>query len=296
MRQILLAVGVFAAISSAADDTQAQQVTVTTPLIGVNDSYYEHINLGWGMHRRGPGGSWFLNYGGPMAAIPPYGGYVPGNDFRFGMGTSGFGGGAHFQLSAAQGSSRSMTMVAPSVTMMNGARGSIFSGSIRPFVTGLIPVVGDYPVMVPYAEYPQFGSPPPMLVSPLVDRIERLRAAGGMPARAGTPVADDALVLDGAEGEAPPAAVGSADSTAARGDIGLAEIRRLQAAEDAARRAVVDRLVAEARQAERDSQWGVARVRYRQAAEEAHGAERQKWLDAAAKLNSTTVARDRVQK
>src|SRR6185436_3896146 len=88
----------------------AQMVHVGTPLIGVNDSFYEHINIGWGLRGR----NWFMNFGGPNSVIPAFGGYDPNNDFRFGVGgPNGF-----FNLAASQGSNRSITMSAPSVTMM----------------------------------------------------------------------------------------------------------------------------------------------------------------------------------
>ena len=40
-----------------------------------------------------------------------------------------------------------MVTTAPSVTTMNGVPGSITSQTIRPFVTGITPVVGDYPTL-----------------------------------------------------------------------------------------------------------------------------------------------------
>src|SRR5688572_17552915 len=91
-----------------------QQVHVSTPLIGVNDSFYEHINIGWGLSRTGPRGGWFMNFGGTNSVIPPFGGYDPNNDLRFGFANNGNGGGFFFNLAASQGSNRSITMAAPS--------------------------------------------------------------------------------------------------------------------------------------------------------------------------------------
>jgi hypothetical protein len=45
----------------------------------------------------------------------------------------------------AQGSSRSLSGTSQSMTNMNGNPGSFFSGSVRPFVLGVTPVVGNYP-------------------------------------------------------------------------------------------------------------------------------------------------------
>ncbi len=264
----------------------AQQVTVSTPLIGINNSYYEHINLGWGFHGGGRGGSWFMNFGGPNSVIPPFGGYNPSNDFRFGLGNNGNGGGFHFNLTASQGSNSTLTMAAPSLTMMNGVRGQFFSGSLRPFVTGLIPVVGDYPVMVPYAEYPTFASPsPPVLISPLAERLERLRHESPSrvkPARPGE--AEDALVLSGDAEKSAPIAASSSPSSAERGDISVAEIRQLQALEDQAKRNELARLIEDARAAERAGQLAVARVHYQQAAARATGDQRRELQESLAKL------------
>ena len=57
----------------------------------------------------------------------------------------GVSGNLSFQF--AQGSNRSITSTAPSITTMNGYPGSITSQTIRPFVTGVTPVVGDYPTL-----------------------------------------------------------------------------------------------------------------------------------------------------
>ena len=51
-----------------------------------------------------------------------------------------------FLLQAAKGNSRSNVMQAPTVTMFNGQSASISDGQSRPFVTGVIPVVGDFAV------------------------------------------------------------------------------------------------------------------------------------------------------
>ena len=51
-----------------------------------------------------------------------------------------------FLLEAAQGSTRSNVMQAPTVTMFNGQSASISDGQQQPFVTGVVPVVGDFAV------------------------------------------------------------------------------------------------------------------------------------------------------
>lgn len=50
----------------------------------------------------------------------------------------------YFFLSAAQSNARSNVMEAPKVTLFNGQRGSINDTTSRPYVTSVIPVVGDF--------------------------------------------------------------------------------------------------------------------------------------------------------
>ena len=263
---------------------RAQQINVATPMIGVNDSFYEHFNVAWRLRGGGPRSPWFLSFGTPNSVIPPFGGYDPNNDLRFGFGSRNFG----LNFSAGTGSSRSITMASPSVTMMNGAQGQFFSGSVRPFVTGLIPVVGNYPA-APYVVYPPFAPPvAPVYVSPLAEKLERLRHEASHrsvvdPAE-GAP--DDLRLRAEDAGKAASVAAASAPSSAARGDISVAEIRRQQALEDEAKRAELERLIDEARTAERNGQWAIARVRYQQAVTRATGEQRTELLESLAKLKT----------
>src|SRR5687768_8483149 len=68
---------------------------------------------------------------------------------------------AQIGIVAEQGSSRSLNSQAVSLTTLNGAPGFISATTQRPFVTGLIPVVGDYggayaPVFGPLTLVPQY--------------------------------------------------------------------------------------------------------------------------------------------
>ncbi|TWU56475.1 hypothetical protein Poly51_23860 [Rubripirellula tenax] len=47
-----------------------------------------------------------------------------------------------------QSSSQSIVGTSPSLTTLDGYPGSFMSGTIRPFVVGLTPVVGNYPVLI----------------------------------------------------------------------------------------------------------------------------------------------------
>jgi len=91
---------------------------------------------------RGVGDSWQSQGGvvgpwwtGSAANATPSG---PGS-FWFGLPGLGFGG--------SQGSTRGNSTVAPSVTSMSGYPGVMSSGRLIPFVTGVVPVVGNgYPI------------------------------------------------------------------------------------------------------------------------------------------------------
>lgn len=111
-----------------------QNVVVGAPFNNVGDSFYESF---------GSSGSWagnnaFFNWGGG-AAIPPYGGYDPNSDARFGFSV----GGLNLNFTAGQGSDRFSSSQTPMVTIPNGGSGNFFNGSISPFVTGFVPVVGE---------------------------------------------------------------------------------------------------------------------------------------------------------
>ncbi len=285
------------------DSSRAQQVQLTAPYHNLNDSFYENFGSGFGLSNRGR--NWFFNTGPASSAVPPFGGYDPGADASFGFGGV-TGGGTRFGFDwlGSQGSSRSHVMEAPTIVVPNGGTGSLFSGSIRPFVTGVVPVVGNTSMgpMVPLLT-------PQTAVSPLRERLERLRqqeaSASAQAPQAdrpgqGLPVAqpgnddqlrDDApLVLGGGQAEAGAAPNGNAggspvDSTANHGDISVAEIRRRQAMEDAAREQEILVKIEKARGYEDAGKPGVAKIYYQQAATEANGELKQKLL---AKIRSLT--------
>ncbi|MCU0979326.1 MAG: hypothetical protein MUF25_09190 [Pirellulaceae bacterium] len=271
----------------------AQQVQLTSPLQTINDSFYENFGFGGiNMGRSGPRGGWYLNTGPATSTPPPFGGYDPAADARFGM---QFGGpfGLGFNLVAGQGSTRSNTVTAPTIVIPNGGTGSIFSGSVRPFVTGVIPVVGNAPFgpMMPMA--PQSSR------SPLAERVAQLQqqqaatqAAGGAapdPAPAEQPALpardDGPLVIKGGQVQAqapagrPAAPASASDSTANHGDLSVAEIRRQQAAQDAARLEEIQVRIEKARGFEEAGKPGQAKIYYQQAATRADGEQKKQLLE-----------------
>ena len=69
-----------------------------------------------------------------------------------------YSGGGGMRLFAEQGSRRSFTSQTPTVVVPQGGTGAIFSGSLRPFVVGVVPVVGDEFGYAPITVWPQGGT------------------------------------------------------------------------------------------------------------------------------------------
>lgn len=79
------------------------------------------------------------------SAIPTFGGFDPTAASTFGFAIlSDIE--AFFVVEAIQGDSRTNVMQAPKITMFNGQFASINDTSSRPFVTSVVPVVGDFAV------------------------------------------------------------------------------------------------------------------------------------------------------
>lgn len=251
---------------AAATFGHAQQVVVGTPMQNVGDSFFENFGVGFG--GRFPGG--FFN-GPPQAGVPGLPGINPVGGANLGFGLRGGGFGLDFNVNALQGSSRSFNSVTPSVTVPNGGTGTIFSGSQRPFVTGLVPVVGGYGFNVPRPYYPTSAGRP---IYPIRDRIRQYYAGlATNPSRGSGP----SLTLKApapSASERLAASVGTG-SSAARGDLSVAEIKRQRSArlsaEDTDKQREIKALVERARGAEEAGKYGAARVYLRQAISRAQG-------------------------
>ena len=198
----------------------------------------------------------FFIYPGLNSAVPFFGGWDPATDARFGFagrrGNTRFG----FNMALQQGSSRTMIGSASSVMVPNGGSGSISSTTLRPFVTGWIPVVGQ-----------QFR--PPLLLPPAWQSrtAEFCRSPGGRKKPRILKSVDDApLRISNREPR-----TNSSITTATRGDESVAEIRRNQLLQDQARLQEVEELVERARGAEQAGKLGVARIYYQQAANRSTG-------------------------
>jgi general secretion pathway protein D len=81
--------------------------------------------------------------GGFGAVTPPFGGFDAGSAATFGFAVlSDIQ--AFFVIQAAQGDTRSNILQAPKVTLFNGQQASIADQTQVPFVTSVVPVVGDF--------------------------------------------------------------------------------------------------------------------------------------------------------
>jgi len=246
---------------------QAQQVQVTTPLVNANQSFYEQIGVSWGIKRGGPNGGFSFNFGSPGATAPAFGGFNPNSQANFGFGVRSKGGSGFFNLTAGQGSNRSIISSAPTLMLQNGIPGMVQDVSVRPFVTSFTPVVGGRTTV------------PLTFTSPLEERLGRLRQQAASENPRANP-SDRELLLGAAARHAtepqPQAAQPTRtvkQSSASRGDISLAEIRRRQNAAELQSDASteIQHLVENARVAEARGLPGAARIRYRKAARLATG-------------------------
>ena len=78
-----------------------------------------------------------------QSAIPQFGGFDVGTAANFGFAIlSDIE--AFFVIQAAHGDNRTNVLEAPKVTLFNGQQASVMDVQQRPFVTGLIPIVGDF--------------------------------------------------------------------------------------------------------------------------------------------------------
>lgn len=225
-RLAAIALGLGALLSSAMPPiASAQQVNVETPFNSVGHSYYEQIGVRWGLR----GNGWFFNFGGPVN--PPFGGFDPNAGANFGFGgPNGF-----LNITAGQGSTTNFSSASPSVTVMNGHTG-FFSDTVqRPFVTGLVPVVGEI--------RPPLMMPPPSGSTLLEERLHRLRTEG-------------ATFSPGVTSHSVPAAASSAE----HGDLSVAEIKARRAVNNQAAQAEVEALLEKAAGARDAGKPGAAKV------------------------------------
>ena len=234
IRWIVAGIGVMA---FPALSLNAQMINVQAPFQANRDSYFERQGAGFGFSI--PGGN-------RIRGLNPAGQVLPNVQLTqgsFGQAIPGFGGyrpnsslrtgfatgnGLSFGLELGKGFRRSSVSQTPSVTMMNGGSASIFSGSSVPFVTSINPVVGA-----------GFNS----------SRLYR------------KPPKDEAR-----DSTAVPPSSYYERSTATRGDISVADIRKQKQQamrlENQALRAELELLIATAESLVAQGKYGSARAKY----------------------------------
>ena len=134
---IAVLIGLAFCVQSGEQVLAQTMVTTSTPLQANSESFFESSGIGWSVRR--PGFFATFNNGGPIP--PPFGGFNPnagiqsGFQFRNGPWTG------NFNFNFAQGTSRFSSTTAPVLTSLQGQPASFFSGTQRPFVLGLTPIV-----------------------------------------------------------------------------------------------------------------------------------------------------------
>ena len=269
------------------------QTTMGSGFQNGGNSFFENVGVGFGFSIPAPGGNInFTNVGGvatPLGLGNNAGGASFGNAVRTPLGTAFFG------LSAAQGADSSMVSQSGSVTVINGGTGFISDTSQRPFVTSVIPVVGDNDagpgdgVEVVSSPLSGFSSNP----SVLGERVGRLKSGDkggprGEPRVAVPNLVGQANAVARAHGPADPAsaadpfqrklAAASANS-AGQPAASVNDIRAQLAAEDAAAAAEWQEALDRAQQALDAGKPNVARNYYQQVIRHGSGPLKQQALD-----------------
>lgn len=146
LRRSLIGLLVLGCLNLCIESSSAQLINSEVPFQNLNISQGYSSSINWSLR----GQNWFANFGGDGPLLPPFGG-VPDGGISGGFGFGGGGVSGNLNFNFAQGSSRSNVSTTPSLTTTNGVPGSISSGTVRPFVTGFTPVVGNFAVVSDYS-------------------------------------------------------------------------------------------------------------------------------------------------
>jgi len=246
-------------VFSTLNVADGQQIGVFTPFTTVGDSFYENFGVRFGFTLPGGSGNGsrivglgsngqflpniMFTQGSAGSTVPAFGGYDPNASLRTGFGViSPGGGGFTLGLEMGQGSTRSITSTTPGVVVPNGFGGSISNGSVSPFVTGVIPVVGDG---MSRAIYPPDNAVTRGIQSGQLDLETRSRS--------------EETETAGLSGSTP------RESSATTSDISVAEIKAKKLRQKEAIRSEVQRLIAAAADYEKNSDFPKAKKSLRAA-------------------------------
>jgi hypothetical protein len=280
----------------------AQQASVGLPAQGAGDSFFE----GGGVGFAAAGRNWFLNNGG--AAMPQFGGFNQGAGGGFGFGLNFPGGNGFFGIGGAQGSTRSISSGAASLTMMDGVPGSIAAVTQVPFVIGITPVVGGLGGGIGGAAVGgiggfgpggQFGPTAMQQVSQgpslLDERLNRIQQAGGL--KSGGSVGLPSAVIShngpiaGSDDSTTAKLAGARQSSAGQPAASIADIRKQQSADDNAKTQDIQSLLNQGQKAQAAGKPRVARIFYQQAANRATGSLKEQAEAALRSLGDTSSSR-----
>ena len=241
--------------------SSGQMIGLETPINSLGDGYYENFQTGFSFTKGN-----FFAFWNPQV-VPPFGGYDPSADARLGFSGRGPGGGRfRFGLTMGQGSSRSNSVTSPSLVVPNGGGGSFINSTFQPFVTSFIPVVGDG------------GTPKTSIAAEILRALKSGETMESLLHKHGRSDSGEPLSMISADYQqtVPSTTRPVAASSAERGDISVAEIKRRQKMEAAAdtsqRNAEFQRLMRDGSAAESSGNLQLARFSYRSATRKASGA------------------------
>ena len=277
------------------------QTTIGTSGNNGSNNFFENNTVGFGFSI--PGGS---NAGGRSAvtgisfqqggagdAVPPFGGFRSGDANTFGFGVNSGRGGFNLGISASQGSSDFLVAQAASVTVADGETGSISFGSLRPFVTSVVPVVGGFGAGSPFGL--PFVAPPvaPFGTSVLGERLSRLGQRPAVPIHSTAapqdavkpPHAAENAVGKEAHDQTMRQLAAARQSTAGQPAASIAEIRAQQAAEDQAAETELRGILAQAQERNRSASRTSPAFIISNSRGGAHGELKQQALDALRELD-----------
>jgi len=268
----------------------AQQAGVGVGAQGAGDNFFEGINVGFG-----------------GAAMPQFGGFNPAAGAGLGFGLNFPGGNGFIGIGGAQGSTRSITSGAASLTMMDGVPGSIAAVTQVPFVIGFTPVVGGLGGGIGggavggvggFGPGGQFGpmasqqvSQGPSLLDERLDRIKQggLKSAGS----GGSPSAIASQREPNANRDDSTATnlAAARQSSAGRPAPSIAQIRNQQSTDDKAQSQEIQSLLDQGKKAQAAGKPRVARIFYQQAANRANGPLKEQAEAALRSLGDTGASR-----
>jgi hypothetical protein len=265
-----------------AHGSYAQQAGVSVGAQAAGDGFFEGINVGFGAAGR----NGFFNNGG--AAMPQFGGFNQGAGAGFGFGLNFPGGNGFVGIGGAQGSTRSISSGAASLTMMDGVPGSIAAVTQVPFVIGFTPVVGGLGGGIGggaaggiggFGPGGQFGPMASQQASQgpslLGERLDRIQQAGGLKSGGSGSLPSAAIPHDkltvNRDDPAIAKLAAAQQSSAGQPAASIAQIRKQQSADDKAQSQEIQSLLDQGQKAQAAGKPRVARIFYQQAISRASG-------------------------